>query len=241
MRMVSGKMQFRVVVIILLLIGLSFSLDLMNKPALGNQLGGFIKKRVKDVVKQPDSGGNAAEEQSGANDGPRFNDRVLELNEATLSKLEKALLCERKFRDDIEAKYAKMPTKEAYQACSVEVMMSSEGQALAAEGADPSKAQQYMKKLMALLEKKCGKNPENVSKSDDMKPAEEQCSREADLTPDQYSIAKERFTPFCSSGGKEKVQGYGSVFFIYSPAEVQAMKPKCERFMDLMKGISGPR
>jgi hypothetical protein len=241
--MVFGKLRFGSLIAICFLIGLGCSWDPMIRPASANQLGGFIKKRVKDAVKEPESDKNsgAISEQSGSNTNPRFNDRVLELNEETLAKLEKALLCEKSTRDEVEAKYAKMPTKEEYQTCSMDAMMSPEGQELVEKENSASDAQQYMKKLMALLEKKCGKNPENANKSEDLKPAEEKCAKEANLTPTQFSIAEERITPFCKSGGQEKVQGYGSMYFVYSPAEVNAIKPKCARFMELIHGKSEPK
>jgi hypothetical protein len=54
----------------------------------------------------------------------------LELKEDVLAKLEKTLQCEKDFRAAVDAKYAKMPTQEQYQQCSMDAMMSPEAQAI---------------------------------------------------------------------------------------------------------------
>jgi hypothetical protein len=115
-------------------------------------------------------------------------------------------------------------------------MMSPEAQAIVAKVGDNIQAQQQqMTSLAALMEKKCGKNPNTFNKSDDLKPAAEQCTATGGLTLSQYSIAKERITPFCNSGGKDKVAGMGGLYYVYTPTEVNAMKPKCTRLTGLMK------
>jgi hypothetical protein len=236
--MVKEKKLSTLLTTVCLLIGLGFSLDMTSKPAMGAQLGGFLKKKIKDVVKpEPEKGNQTDTDSSSGNDSnSRFNDRVLELNEDVLAKLEKTLLCEKDFRAAVDAKYAKMPTEEQYQKCSIDAMMSQEAQAIASKPGDNIQAQQQqMTSLAALIEKKCGKNPNTFSKSDELKPAAEKCSATGGLTLSQYSIAKERVTPFCGSGGQNKVTGIGNNYYVYTPAEVDAMKPKCAKLTSLMK------
>jgi hypothetical protein len=236
--MIKGKNLVALSTTLCLLIGLGFASDSMDKPVMVAQLGGFLKKKVKDVVKpEPENSAQTAADSSSGNDtNARFNDRVLELNEDVLAKLEKVLLCEKDFRAEVDAKYAKVPTQEQYQKCSMDAMMSQEALALASKPGETLQAQQQMMtNLAALMEKKCGKNPNTFDKSDDLKPAAEKCSAAGGLTLSQYSIAKERVAPFCSSGGQDKVRGMGNLYYVYTPAEVNAMKPKCTRLTGLMR------
>jgi hypothetical protein len=236
--MVKEKKLYTLLTTVCLLIGLGFTLAPMSRPAMGAQLGGFLKKKMKDVVNPgPEKSNQTASDSSSGNDtNSTFNDRVLELNEDVLAKLEGTLVCEKDFRATVDAKYAKMPTQEQYQKCSMDAMMSQEAQAIVSKPGDNIQAQQQqMTSLAALIEKKCGKNPNTFNKSDELKPAAEKCSATGGLTLSQYSIAKERVAPFCSSGGQNKVAGIGNNYYVYTPAEVNAMKSKCSRLTGLMK------
>jgi hypothetical protein len=236
--MLKEKKFYVLLATICFLISLGPVLDPLGRPAMGAQLGGFLKKKMKEVV-NPDSEKNdqtTSDAASGNNSNTRFNDRVLELNEDVLIKLENTLVCEKDFRAAVDAKYAKMPTPEQYQKCSMDVMMSQEAQAIVSKPGDTIQAQQQqMASLAALTEKKCGKNPNTFDKSADLKPAAEKCSATGGLTLSQYSIAKERVIPFCSAGGQSKVAGIGNNYYVYTPAEVAAMKPKCASLTGLMK------
>jgi hypothetical protein len=237
--MAKGKKKSILLMTVCLLVGLSFSWDLIVRPAMSLQLGGLLKKKVKSIVQQPDADASqeaTAASSSSDNSNSRFNDRVLELNEQTLAKLEKTLKCEQDFRDGVDAKYAKLPTQAQYQQCTMDVMLSPEGQGIAQAGiSDMQAMQQQSAKLTTLLEKKCGKNPSAYNKSDDLKPAAAQCSSAGGLTLDQYAIAKERIIPFCNSGGQEKVRGVGNLYYVYTPAEVNAMKSKCSQILSLIQ------
>jgi hypothetical protein len=139
-----------ILIIACLCVGLSFSLEGIITPVRGAQLGGFMKK-VKEKVKPSDSSSSESSSVS-------YSDRVLELNDENLTKLEKSLQCEK------------------------------------------------------------------TSKSKD------KCSAAGGLTKDQFAVAKERILPFCSSGGRQKVGNY-----IYSSAEVKALKPRCEKLRKLIE------
>jgi hypothetical protein len=236
--MVREKNRSALLITVCFMISVGFAWDQMSRPAMGAQLGGFLKKKVKDVVKpEPEKSNPVASDSSSGNDSAsRFNDRVLELNEDVLAKLEKTLICEKDFRAEVNAKYAKMPTQEQHQTCSFDAMMSPEVQEIVSKAGDnPQAQQQQMTNIAAFLEKKCGKNPNTSNKSDDLKPAAAKCSASGGLTLSQYSIAKERITPFCSSGGQDKVRGMGDLYYVYTPAEVNAMKPKCARLTGMIQ------
>jgi hypothetical protein len=216
-----------------LLIGWSLPWEVMIPPAQGAQFGGLIKKKLKDVTKQTDS--DSTPESSSGNSA--YNDRVLELNEENLGKLEKALMCEKDARTQVDAKFAKLLTSEQYQKCAMEASMSPEMMQLVQNpGTTQQAAQEQMLKVAALIEKKCGKNPNDVHKDDDLKQALDKCSSAGNLTNAQFSIAKERILPFCASGGQNKIKGQGNnVYFVYSSTEIGAIKPKCDKLRKLIE------
>jgi hypothetical protein len=202
---------------------------------LSGQIGGFIKKRVKDAVSKPAENTATTEQES------RFNDRVLELNADNLAKLENALLAEKQFRDGVEARYAKIPSREQYQNCMGQVAMSDDAHKIMASlTGDTQQYQQAMNKLNALYEEKCGKDPSKANKSEDLRPAIDEGAKGGGLTRDQYSIMKERILPFCSSGGQNKVRGEGgsNIFYVYSQTEVSAIQPQCGKLAGLIKGLN---
>jgi hypothetical protein len=211
----------------------------IGSATLNGQIGGFIKKKATGIVKEPDTKTpEAAAAQSDTNKSPRFNENVLELNADNLAKLEKALVCEKEFRDGVEAKYAKLPTRQQYENCMMQVMMSPEAQSITANKSGD--VMQMSKQLMDLQEKKCGKSPSSYNKSDELRPAQEQGAKCGGITLTQYSIATERIPPFCNSGGKEKVKGFGDLYYVYTHAEVNAIQPKCARLSSLINSLNEP-
>jgi hypothetical protein len=232
--MQTGNSRSVLVVLAILLLGLG-----IGSTELRSQFGGLVKK-AKSVVSPPESGKSTeASTQSGNSPAPSFNDRVLELNTDNLAKLEKALTCEKDFRAQVNAKFAKMQTPEQYQQCMIQVMMSPEAQAIA-ESKSADVTQQGMQ-LMALQEKKCGKDPQRINKGEELRPAKEQGAKCGGLTLTQYNIAVERIAPFCNAGGQEKVKGSGSnIYYVYTPAEVSAVKPNCSKLMALINENNEP-
>ena len=232
------RSRFFVSLFVLLLLGWG-----IGSAELNGQLGGFIKKRVKDVVKPADKGSEATTEQSNTNTTPRFNENVLELNAENLAKLEKALTCEKDFRASVEAKYAKLPNQDDYSQCMMEAMLSPEIQAITKGPTDTAQQAQAMgNKLKEFTEKKCGQNPETFTrdKADELRTSKEQGAKCGGLTQTQYSIATERITPFCNSGGQEKVKAYGNIYYVYSPAEMSAIQPKCANLAGLISDLNKP-
>jgi len=237
--MSAGRGRWTVGILVVLLLG-------FGSIELNGQIGGFIKKKAKEIL-QPDSDkkGETTSEQSDKNQTPRFNENVLELNAENVAKLEKALTCEKEFRAGVEAKYAKLPSKEQYQNCVMQVLMSPESQALT-EGMksddDLKAVQQIGEKILALQEQKCGKDPEKLRSNEgqELRPSREEGAKCAGLTLTQYTIAMERIAPFCNSGGQAKVKSYGELYYVYTPTEVSAIQPKCTKLTGLISDLTVP-
>lgn len=206
------------------------------------QIGGLIKKKVKEAVKGETP--SSTSEKSAAPAGPRFNEYVLELTPANLDKLEAGLQAEKAYRDSVEAKYAKVKTQEEYTQCSTNVMMSPEAQQLTsnADASNLQSAQAAGQKLMALIKKKCGEDPGTLNKSADLRKAQEHGVEASGLTAEAYAIIEERIPPFCGGdGGTAQVQGAASgIYYVYTEAEMAALKPRCEKLMAVLSPKSPP-
>ncbi|HVN76336.1 MAG TPA: hypothetical protein VMT19_08475 [Thermoanaerobaculaceae bacterium] len=203
----------------------------------------------------------AAAPPAAAQGGPRFTDTVLEMTPATLDRLGNALAMEESSRRSIAAS-ANAPapmatkTKEEYASCQMELMMTPEFQramqeataAMSAPGRDPAAAQtsgrELQDKLQAMVEARCGPDPGKVHRKPDVGSALRQATSDAakanGFTDRQYAILKERVVPLCLSDPKAagrgglKVPGQGPVFFVYSAAEVEALRPRCDAFARLI-------
>jgi len=202
------------------------------------QIGGFIKKKVKQAVKGQVTGGDTAAATRAAPSGPTFDEWVLELTPANLDRFEQGLTAERAFRDSIDAVYAKLPSPEAYQTCQIRVATSPEALKLV-QNIDPSNVQAAMQanqKRLDLAEKRCGPDPARRSKSDDLRGAEARGAAAAGLKPSQYGIIKERVKPFCGpGGGTAKVAGAMSgMYYVYSETEMSALQPRCQKLVALI-------
>jgi hypothetical protein len=129
-------------------------------------------------------------------------------------------------------------TREQHDKCMLDVMMSPEAQAIS-KGGDMS---QMMTQLTALQERKCGKNPERVteSKNGELRQTREQGAKCGGLTLTQYSIAAERILPFCGSGGQDRVRGMGNLYYVYTPTETSAIRPKCAKLTGLISDLNAP-
>ncbi len=236
----AEKGRSAVGILIVLLLGFGF-----GSTELNGQIGGLMKKKMKQIV-QPDSDRNSEDtsEESDNEQTPRFNENVLELNAENVARLEKALACEKEFRNGVEAKYAKLPTSEQHQNCVMQVLMSPEAEAIS-EGikeGDMQSVQQVGEKMIALQEQKCGKDPEILisSKDQELRPSGEEGAKCAGFTSLQYAIAMERIAPFCGSGGQAQVKGYGEAYYVYTPVEMSAIQPECARLTGLISDLSEP-
>lgn len=208
------------------------------------QLGGFIKKKVKDTVKGQVSGSTGDASAAGGTraptspSGPQFDERVLELNPGNLDKLQTALVAERAFRDSLNASYARMKTPEQYQQCKMNAMMGPEAQQVtkSIDYNDVQASQAAGQKLLAIVAKQCGADPSGQNKGAELNKAPANAAEAAGLSQEQYAVLKERVKPFCSEGGGTgKVAGSGArIFYVYTESEIAALQPRCEKLMALM-------
>ncbi len=206
--------------------------------------------------------GTAAAPGTGfAETGPKFTESVLEMTPETIERFAKALALEESSRKAIAAKAnAPLPkgtkTREEYQQCQMELYTSPEFQqlmqdmtaALSGMGKDPAGAQRAAQdmqtKMDAEMEKKCGPDPDKTYRKPDVgseiRKAQSEAARSTGFTDRQYAIIKERVTPLCLSdpapAGPDglKIRGEGSVFFVYTAAEVETVRPRCEALTGLM-------
>lgn len=131
------------------------------------QLGGLIKKTVKEATKPKDDKANAEKARNTPPD-PKF---PYELNAASMAAFKRGLELEIKTREDYKAAVAKLKTKEQFQQCTMETAMSLDAQKYAEEyskRADAAKTPDESQKAInwltenmgALQTKRCGDDPE---------------------------------------------------------------------------------
>ena len=203
----------------------------------------------------------AAPQGASAQAGPTFTEQVLEMTPATLDRFAKALALEESSRKSIAAKAAApLPkakkTKDEYAACQMELYMTPEFQqmmqgmtsAVTGGGKDPAAVQKSVQeaqgRMEAFVEKSCGPDPSKTFTKPDvgslLRQAQADAARSTGFTGRQYAIIKERVTPLCLSDptppGPDglKIRGEGSVLFVYTTGEVEALRPRCEAFTKLL-------
>lgn len=192
---------------------------------------------------------------------PGFDDTVLEMTPATVDRFAKALALEESSRKSIAAKAsAPVPkatkTKDEYEACQMELMMSPEFQqlmqrvtaAVSGGGKDPAATQRAVEdmqgKVDAAMEKSCGPDPNKTYSKPDvgsqLRTAQSEAARTNGFTDRQYAVIKERVAPLCLSDPAPadpdglKIRGDGRVFFVYTASEVEVLRPRCEALMKLI-------
>lgn len=203
------------------------------------QIGGLVKKKLKDAVKAQAGQTEQPAASQGAPQGPTFGDYVVEMTPANLDRLETALRAEKAYRDSIATFYARLPTADAYGQCNTQVMMSPEAQKISEsmpENADLATVQKMGQQLQDLVVKKCGPDPSTFHKSDDLRRAPETGAKAAGFTKDQYAIMQERIVPFCKAGdAPSRIPGSGTnIYYVYAPGEVQALGPRCSKLVPLI-------
>lgn len=192
------------------------------------QLGGLIKKKVKDKVTQtigrgdsartapPDTSAPGAAAKAARTappgPGPRFTEYVLEITPQLLDQLEKGLAAEDVVRQAIERKIGKVLSRDEYKKCEAAVLSGPEGQKVYAQARDLAtgdttyeriqKASEALARRMEqVVEPKCGLEPR---KAEDLR-AQHADSLEAaapaasGLTRLQLTILKERILPLCAA------------------------------------------
>ncbi len=203
----------------------------------------------------------AAATPASAQAGPKFSDAVLEMTPATLDRFANALAAEESSRKSIAAMADAPPpkgtkTKDEYAQCQMQVLMTPEFQkvmqdatsAMSGVGNDAAAAQKHAQELQttmqAMIEKACGPDPSKAYVKPDvgrlLRQAQSEAAKANGFTDRQYAILKERTTPLCladptsAASGVVKVKGDGPVFYVYTAAEAEALRPHCEAFAKLI-------
>ncbi|MBZ5589167.1 MAG: hypothetical protein LAO05_11450 [Acidobacteriia bacterium] len=192
---------------------------------------------------------------------PAFGENVLEITPGTLDRFAKALAAEESSRKTVAAKVATpkpqpQKTKKEYQECRQGVMAGPEYAQLMQEYAAAASGQSkntsaahkagsdMMAKLAALIETTCGTDPGRSNEKKDvtgeLRRTEKAAAESNGFTLRQYAILKERVTPLCLSDPVPpdpaglKLKGQGSASFVYTAAEVAALRPRCDAFVRLL-------
>ena len=211
------------------------------------QIGGLIKRKVRETVAGLDAA--AASPAAQAAPGPVFNEHVLAITPELLDRLEKALSAEAATREENARRVGKVLDAEEYQSCRQRVAGSPRAQELMEEQLqvleDETSTQQQREqalqematRLEALTEPECGLEPNKAEKlRSELAPRVAAAAEQAGgLSDIQLSILKERILPFCvapeavaAAAGEMKIPGETStVFYVYSPTEVEALQPRC--------------
>ena len=109
------------------------------------QLGGMLKKKIKEAIKPPEkpaetapapagqaqpgpSSPSSAAPETGASDLPRLERGELEISNESLSRLMRGMDAETAMLADFEKVLAKYPTAEQYAQCQSKAMQTPEGQ-----------------------------------------------------------------------------------------------------------------
>jgi hypothetical protein len=150
------------------------------------QLGGLIKKKVKEAIKPPEKpsepapapagqSSNAAEEESGSSGLPSIAGGVLVISPETIARVIRGLDSEAAMLADFHKVLAKYPTREQYEQCKHQVMLGPEGQKIAMgmvnlpQNATPEQTQAVITKLNleveALQKKRCPLDPNDWNDS----------------------------------------------------------------------------
>jgi hypothetical protein len=191
------------------------------------QLGGLIKKKVKEKVAQtitrdsartappdtsaPDAAGKAAR-TGPPRPGPRFTEYVLEITPELLDRLEKGLAAEEVVRQEIERKIGKVLSRDEYKKCEAAVLRGPEGQKVYEQSRDLANgdttyeriqkaSQELARRMEQVVEPKCGLQPRKAEeiREQHADSVEAAAPAASGLTRLQLTIVKERILPLCAA------------------------------------------
>jgi len=215
------------------------------------QVGGFLKKKMKEKVEQTVGGADTASANRAVSaavpgSGPVFNEWVLEITPDILDRLEKALAAEAAAREANARGLGKVLSAEEYQSCKERAIGSPEGQKLSQESVrliGEATTQEQMQRAMeemntrleAFMEPRCGLEPYKAQQVEvELARRVNTAAEEASgLNDHQLSILKERILPLCTETGITDADGVriptedSTIFYVYSPGEVEALRPRC--------------
>ena len=192
------------------------------------QLGGLIKKKVKEKVVQkvgrgdsarttppdtstPNAAGKGAR-TAPPSSGPRFNEHVLEITPELIDRLEKGLAAEEVVRQEIERKIGKVLDRDEYEKCQTAVLRGPEGQKVYERSRDlvngdttyahlQKASQELARRMEQVVEPKCGLAPRKAEgiRTQHADSLEAAAPAASGLTRLQLTIMKERILPLCAS------------------------------------------
>lgn len=192
------------------------------------QLGGLIRKKVKEKVAQkiggtdsaktarpdtsaPDAAGKAARTAPPAS-GPRFTEYVLEITPALLDQLEKGLAAEEVVRQSIERKIGKVLSRDEYKKCEAAVLRGPEGQKVYQQSRDLANgdttyehiqkaSRELARRMEQVVEPKCGLEPRKAEeiREQHADSLEAAAPAASGLTRVQLTLLKERILPLCAA------------------------------------------
>ena len=214
-----------------------------------SQIGGLIKKKVKQTIEQTRVGTDTASKASAARaHGPSFDEATLEITPALLDRFEKGVTAEAAERKDVDRRIAKFLPRDAFEKCEQSLMKTPEAQAAYREytgmlkGTDQEamrKASEgYGQRLAEITRPKCGPSPSEaeIMKGDLLGGPEKVGQKAAGLTERQYAILKERILPFCTAAvasgpGELRIDGG----FVYATGEMEALRPRCAKLLPALR------
>lgn len=224
-------------------------------PAEG-QLSG-LKNRAKKAVESVAGGGAEDKAAAAPTASGAYNEHVLEITTEVVERFEKALRAEEAERQEIARIAATVRTPEAYQACMMTAMATPESEALMAAMAEKGEAylantsdaaaaaahRKAQQDVMDFMARSCGPDPDQFESSElpklQARPAK--VGQEAGgFTVTQYTILKERVAPLCGmaeAAGPDgvRIPGEGeNIYWVYSPAEVETLVPRCAELSRLV-------
>lgn len=203
------------------------------------------------------SGAQAAPGADGATrTGLQFSEYLLEMTPEVLSRVEKGLAAEQAVQREIDGLIGKVLGTDERERCVQAVMASPEGQNVYMQAGDlmPDNASQEQlqkasreiaKRFDKLIEPKCGLDTQRQQQVRDQH-AERLAAaapQASGLTELQLANLKERIVPLCSAIETLSVNGNEArvpteaqaVFWVYTPAEVEALRPRCAALMTALR------
>lgn len=214
-----------------------------------SQIGGLIKKKLKQTIEQTRVGTDTAKTANAARArGPSFDEATLEITPKLLDQFEKGVTAEAAERMDVDRRIAKFLPRDAFEKCEQSLMKTPEAQAAYREytgmlrGTDQEamrKASEwYGQRLAEITRPKCGPSPSEAEmmKGDLLGGPEKVGQKAAGLTERQYAILKERILPFCTAAvasgpGELRIDGG----YVYTTAEMEALRPRCATLLPALR------
>ena len=224
------------------------------------QFGDMLKKAAKEKVKEKVAGGGEAKPATpaAAEKGSRsrsevkspYNSWVLEMTPEVLDRFAVAIVEENRVRDSLVALAKRKPEferqhGECVQRISQDARMQGYMSRLGDDKLTQAQKQKAMTDMNDYMVSTCGEQHRNAATD-----AEDALRRGAFTeaaakagsfaSKGQYGVVRERILPFCRSGveageGSAQVPGDGTnIFYVYSAAEISALRPRCGEFVKLL-------